>query len=496
MKILDEYLRTDAKLRAFKFKTSIARLAKVRTVVALAGLLCLLPGCFDGGEGGCTSFASPSTLQPLSGGKLGTVGSASIDAFARPMPGLSGVEERQFFKGRALFRDFWVPAPASTESRDGLGPHFNARSCEGCHVRDGRGRPPIEDGEILTSMLLRLSVPGSEPDHPPMPEPTYGSQLQPLAIDGVPAEAVPTVRYEEVTGNFLDGETFSLRNPTYVFAELGYGPMARDLMVSPRVAPAIYGLGLLAAIPDQVILSQADPEDVDSDGISGRPNYPFDVELNARRLGRFGWKANQPTIRQQVAGAFLGDMGLTSSIFIEQDCSPVQESCNGAAAGGNPELAPQVLDNVVFYSSTLAVPKRRKLDDPAVEQGAKLFNEAQCAACHTPQYRTSTGSAIAATRDQIIHPYTDLLLHDMGEGLADNRPDFEATGREWRTAPLWGLGLLPVVNGHTYLLHDGRARNVEEAILWHGGEAQKSREFYRQLPAEDRQALLAFLESL
>ncbi len=431
----------------------------------------------------------PEPGEELSGGDA-TVFDTSARAYGLPVPTLSRDEERAFFRGRALFRDDWVAAPSSTESRDGLGPMFNARSCEACHVRDGRGRPPLVANEPMGSLLIRLSAPGGGP------EPTYGGQLQPLAIAGVPAEGAGAVTYTEVEGTFADGEAYSLRHPTYAIDALGYGPMVDGVLMSPRAAPMMIGLGLLEAVPEATIRGLADPGDADGDGISGRINTVPDVASGGMVLGRFGVKANQPSIRQQSAGAFNGDIGLTSAMFPADDCTGAEVECTTAPTGGDAELIGPILDDVAHYGLTLAVPARRDVGDPTVLTGKALFADIGCADCHVPVLVTGDYPAIPALSHQTIRPYTDLLLHDMGPDLADGRPDHDADGNEWRTPPLWGLGLLEVVNGHVLLMHDGRARGFVEAILWHGGEGEASREAFRALSADDRAAVVRFLESL
>jgi len=443
---------------------------------------------------GCATEPAAEPGEELSGGGA-TVFDVSAAAFGHPLPDLDRDAERRFFRGRALFRDEWVTAPASTNTRDGLGPLFNTRACESCHDGDGRGRPP-EPGEAMTSMLIRLSVPGAVDDGGPLAEPRYGGQLQPFAIAGVPAEGKAVVTYTEVARSYADGEAYSLRRPDYQFEQLGYGDMDPAVLLSPRVAPMVFGLGLLQAVPAETITALAAPDDRDGDGISGRVNLVPDAATGARVLGRFGLKANQPTIHQQTAGAFRGDIGMTSSLFATQNCTSAQAECAAATGGGEPEVADVILDDVAFYGMALAVPARRDWDDPTVLRGKQLFGEAGCATCHAPVLQTGPVPALPALADQTIRPYTDLLLHDMGPDLADGRPDYDATGTEWRTPPLWGLGLLRSVNGHVLLLHDGRARGFAEAILWHGGEAETSREQFRAMAAGDRAALLRFLESL
>ena len=422
-----------------------------------------------------------------------TAFTAGSNAFELSARNLTNEERRTFEIGDSFFTQNWVAAPSSTEARDGLGPTFNAQSCSSCHAHDGRARPPTGSDDPVRGLLLRLSVHG--PDGP-VPDPVYGGQLQDRAIIGVEVEGRIGIEYEEVAGVYPDGTTYSLRKPIYSILDLAFGPVDPDIMVSPRIAPAVMGMGLLEAIPEARIRELADPDDADGDGISGRPNEVWDIRRNELALGRFGWKSNEPTVEQQAAGAFRGDIGITSTLFPDENCPSAQNSCASAINGGSPEVPDERLRKVTFYVQTLAVPAMRDVDDPEVERGARLFVKANCAACHTPRHVTGGDHPIPALRDQVIFPYTDLLLHDMGDGLADNRPDGLASGSEWRTPPLWGIGLVETVNGHTMFLHDGRARNLEEAILWHGGEALESRNHFMGMPKSDRDALLRFLRAL
>ncbi len=442
-----------------------------------------------------SAAAHAQAVKPVanSGGAT-TVESRSQEAFAKPAANLPTPRLRDFTFGNKLFNTNWVIAPASVTSLDGLGPTFNRHSCSGCHFKDGRGRPPLTKGEPMNSMLLRLSVEGKAPDGGPAPHPVYGGQLNDKAIPGVPAEGGAVIDYEEVQGSFADGIPYTLLRPRYAFQDMAFEDAGEGMMISPRVAPAVFGLGLLEAIPEDTLRALADAEDKNKDGISGRPNM-VPAEDGIRVIGRFGWKANVATLRQQNAGAAQGDIGITNSVHTGENCPPAQKACVTAPHGGTPEMSDMQLDKLTFYTHTLAVPARRDVHDPLVMKGALVFEEAQCVACHTPVLKTGV-HPVAALAHQEIQPFSDLLLHDMGEGLSDGRPDYEATGREWRTPPLWGIGLVQVVNRHTRFLHDGRARNLEEAILWHGGEAEKAREHYRTLPKDDREALLAFLNSL
>lgn len=432
--------------------------------------------------------------EALSGGQV-TVFDESVNAFGFQAPGLEGQDELLFFVGNSFFNQNWVSSPASTTARDGLGPLFNARSCASCHFKDGRGHAPLFDGDKSHGLLLRLSVPGVAGNGGIVGDPNYGDQLQDQAIGGVNPEGTFTVTYEEVFGEFGDGTTFSLRKPTYHIGDLAYGPLDPQLKVSPRVGQQMIGLGLLEAIDKSQLIAWSDEFDNDNDGISGRPNYVWDEASQTTRIGRFGWKANQPSLLQQAAGAFLGDLGIASWLFPNQNCF-TGEGCDTLPNGGMTEIDDDDLDKVVLYSSTLAVPARRDWANQDVLAGKLLFTELECSKCHISKVTTGTHPKIDALSNQEIRPYTDLLLHDMGDGLADNRADFLATGKEWRTPPLWGIGLIPIVNGHSFYLHDGRARNLEEAVLWHGGEAQKAQEAFIQLDNPQRENLLRFLNSL
>lgn len=444
---------------------------------------------------------TPTTKQ-LSGGAT-TVLDKSSNAFSLPANNLSILRRDNFFIGNAFFKQPWVIAPSSTSARDGLGPLFNSNSCQGCHVKDGKGHPPLSREDSFLSTLVRVSIPAETTAQRAqlttlgvVPEPSYGDQIQPNAIPGVKAEATPRFDYEEIKGQFKDGEAYSLLKPIIKLDKLNYGALHPQVQMSARVAPVMIGLGLLEAIPEADLVALADPEDKNADGISGRLNQVWDVEVQKTVLGRFGWKANQPTVEQQSAGAFHGDIGISSPLFASTTCSSAQTDCLKAPDGGQPEINQELLDMVSFYASLLAVPARRELNDPEVLKGERLFKAAHCSACHLPELKTGVKPEFPELEHQAIQPFTDLLLHDMGEGLADQRPDFLATGREWRTAPLWGIGLIETVNGHTRFLHDGRARNLMEAILWHGGEAEKSRDAVLNLSQEERNALLRFLNSL
>lgn len=351
-------------------------------------------------------------------------------------------------------------------------------------------------------MLVRLSIPaGSE--HAAiiqrlgvLAEPHYGSQLQDMSNPGVSPEGKVRVSYSTQLVRFADGHEIELRQPSLNISQLGYGALHPDTLFSARIAPPMIGLGLLEAIADADILANADPDDRNGDGISGRANQVWDRAQQRTTLGRFGWKAGQPTLNQQNAEAFANDMGLTSTLVAQDNCSELQRDCHNAPNGGEFEVSDSILASVLFYTRNLGVPARRDADTPHVLAGKNLFYRAGCQGCHTPQFTTATNAAEPELANQAIRPYSDLLLHDMGTGLADNRPEFLANGQEWRTPPLWGIGLTETVNGHTQFLHDGRARNLLEAIAWHGGEAQASKQVVLTFNADERAALLAFLNSL
>lgn len=437
-------------------------------------------------------FVEPGEALP---GGATTVMETGPEAFTRPAANLSVERRSEFLVGEAFFEVDWLAAPNARTDRDGLGPLYHAVSCLACHQRNGRGAPP-GPGEAVLSLLVRLSVPGTDAQGAPVPEPTYGDQLQPRAIPGVPPEASVRVRTTARPGAFEDGEPYALEAPEYVLTELAHGPLRTDTRLSPRVAQPVFGLGLLEAVPEAVLLEWADAEDADGDGISGRPNRVWNRRLGQAVLGRLGWKANQPDLEHQNAGALAGDMGLTSPLAPGEPCTSAQAECLAAPPGGTPEVDARKLAALTFYTRVLGVPARQGVDAPLVLRGKDLFHRAGCARCHRPSMETGTLEGYPELSHQRIWPYSDLLLHDMGAGLADGREDFAASGQEWRTPPLWGLGRTAAVSGHTRLLHDGRARSVMEAILWHGGEAEASREHVRQLTREERTALLAFLESL
>ncbi|MGR3434507.1 MAG: di-heme oxidoreductase family protein [Shimia sp.] len=457
-----------------------------------------------------TDFTKAQRFETNSGGAATVRAMTTADAFSQPSETLTFEDELTFKVGNGLFRKLWVSSPASTLASDGLGPLFNARSCQRCHIKDGRGHPPEGPEDIAVSMFLRVSIPDPTSEMADeiegyiatLPDPTYGTQMQDFGLAGQPAEYSLGITYREIAVPLAGGEVAHLRAPTYEAADLGYGPLHPQAMLSPRVAPQMIGLGLLEAIPAADILALADPDDADDDGISGRPNVVWSREYDRPMLGRFGLKTGNPTLRQQSAEAFAGDIGISSPLFPAPwgECTEAQTDCRAAPHGDGDARVFEVdaagLDLVTFYGANLGVPARRDVDDPQVLRGKEVFYGTGCVACHRPAFVTHRLADRPEHSFQLIWPYTDLLLHDMGPGLADHRPEARATGREWRTPPLWGIGLTEQVSGHTYFLHDGRARSLLEAVLWHGGEAQAQRDAVVDLSPADRAALIAFLESL
>jgi CxxC motif-containing protein (DUF1111 family) len=435
-----------------------------------------------------TGNTVPGPSADAFSGGVATVFDATGSAFGHPAPTLSSTSLAHHGAGDAAFEAAFVTAPAPVNP--GLGPLFNSSSCAGCHTGDGRGRPP-NPGEVAAGFLVRLSLPGITPQGGPVPVPGFGGQLQQRAIQGVSPEADLAISYVDSAGVFVDGTPYALRVPQLALLN-PYAGLPGGLLTSPRAAPPVFGLGLLEAVPEQEILQLADETDQDGDGISGRPNYVYDMVSRQTMLGRFGLKANTPNLLQQAFVAYNEDIGVTTSYLPAENCEGQIPAC----ATHPPELRDSVVQAVTFYLRTLAVPARRALDDSTARHGEALFAQLRCSACHQPTLQTGGVLGVPELSNQTIHPYTDLLLHDMGPGLADGRPDFLATGSEWRTPPLWGIGLTAAVNGHTTFLHDGRARSLIEAILWHDGEAHGVREAFRALSAADREALIAFLRSL
>jgi CxxC motif-containing protein (DUF1111 family) len=423
----------------------------------------------------------------LSGGAQTTFVTSS-GAYSQGFTGLSGTKSFTHDLGDAEFEKTFNSDP--NQANYGLGPIFNSQSCVSCHAGNGGGKAPNAGG-TFTSLLLRISIPGNGEHGTPNPVPNFGTQLQQHGTLGTAQESDITISYNEFTYQFFDGESYTLREPLINITN-PYTTFDNTAMISPRIALPLIGLGLLEAISATEIINRSDEFDSNGDGVSGKPNFVYDRLSKSTKLGRFGWKASQPSLIQQVASAFLEDIGITSFLF-------KNETTLGQSQHNFPlkyDLYDSTLYAVAYYMKTLQVPVRRNLTDENVIRGKSLFTSAGCISCHVSKHRTEVNMLSPETSNQVIYPYTDLLLHDMGSGLADNRPDNLATGYEWRTPALWGVGLASIVTGSVNLLHDGRARNFTEAIMWHGGEASNAKQKFESMPKTDRDALRAFLKSL
>lgn len=427
----------------------------------------------------------------LLGGTMNTVLDDSENAMTFPSPGLTGMDELHFFVGNSFFNQNWVSAPASTTARDGLGPFFNAKSCSGCHIKDGRGRPP-SDNEISTGLLLRFWTGETDEYGAPSPDPNYGNQLQDRSVPEATVEGMISIEYEYIEGEYPDGTKYTLQKPIYSVNNPQYGNYSK---LAPRIARQLIGLGLIEAISEDSMQLWSDPNDDNNDGISGRINMVYDKRSNSYLIGKIGWKAEEAGIYQQVSKAFSRDIGITTELFIEQNGTEEQLDTLELSDAGTPEIEEEDLMKVVLYMQNLGVPVQRNYGDEDIIAGKQLFINIGCNDCHREE--TTTGNhEFENLSNQKIYPYTDNLLHNMGGMLADERVEYDAQGNEWRTPSLWGIGLFETVNGHTRYLHDGRARNIEEAILWHGGEAGSRKKSFMSLEKEERDKLIKFLNSL
>lgn len=432
----------------------------------------------------------------LSGGDL-THFSTGTRPFGQPASNLPWQLAGLFDDGNGLFdQPMHVPrAELKGQTRSGVGPFYNAIGCAQCHFADGRPEKPYETGEAMLGLFVRMSAPDGHGGW--RAPPGYNAQLHDKAAPGVVPEGKGRIDWVEVSGHLADGETYSLRKPVVSVSELRNGALPEGTLLEVRNAPRVNGLGLLEAVPDAALVARAEANRGRRDAIRGRPNYVTDPVRGERRIGRFSLKANEVSLRVQAAAAAINDMGMTSPIFPHETCLPDQADCLEAftESGERPEFSDEDLDKLEFYLQFLAVPARRDVDDPLARRGERVFHDLQCSACHQDTLRTGDSHPQPRLRDQTFHPYTDLLLHDMGPELA-GRPDGEAGPNDWRTAPLWGIGKDLRSHGYGRYLHDGRARDPAEAILWHGGEAQAARDAYARLARSDRDALLRFLDSL
>jgi CxxC motif-containing protein (DUF1111 family) len=450
----------------------------VRTTLAALMVLGLM-GCEKGGTPPAQSSAPTDHLST----------DRSQDALDHPMPFENHEVNDRFVLGKSFFRIPWVEAPAATTARDGLGPLFSANTCVTCHPNNGAAPLLSEAGTPHRGLAIKLSRTKTlDADYEARwgftPDSTYGSQISINGNHDVPYEAAIAVDFKEQSGTYPDGTPFTLQRAIFSLKDLHYGPLGSDTAIAPRLAPPLVGMGLIEQIPGSAIEANAAAQQASDDGVSGRINRVYSPEHNAMRIGRFRWKASSPTLRHQIASAFFEDMSLTNALFPEENCTPAQTACQKAPRGMHAlDVPDHRLDAVRFYVARLRVPEA-----DTTPEGLALFKQTGCAVCHRPEYTLEDGRTIA--------PYSDFLLHDMGEALGDGRREFEAGPREWRTPPLWGAGLRQATSGQSRYLHDGRARSLEEAILWHGGEAQGAREAFMALPLSDRQRLIGFLEGL
>lgn len=412
------------------------------------------------------------------------------DAYEQPSHNMSDEGVTRHLDGDALFGGKFISAEG--EVNPGLGPLFNQNACERCHTNNGRSMQATNMND-LKGLLIRLSMPGEGSNGDAIPVEGFGTQLQNKATFGVQKEADVDIVFTETQFSFPDGEKYSLRKPTYNLIN-AYTTIPAGTLTSPRIASAVIGLGLIEALSPSEILKYEDENDANKDGISGKANYSMNIRTNKLELGKFGWKATEPDLYQQSAKAFLGDMGLTSPFLPNESfAGQIQDD----KIKDDPELTNEQVELAAFYVKSIAVPGRRNTDNSDVKAGKQLFKKVACNGCHiSNSYKTSPNVQEEFLRNQTIFPYSDFLLHDMGPELADNRPDHKATGTEWRTAPLWGIGLSGIVNGHTSFLHDGRARNFVEAIMWHGGEAETSKQNFAKLSKNERNQLISYLLSL
>lgn len=425
--------------------------------------------------------------EEFPGGKT-TYNNIFSGSFEQPSSNLSFDELALHASGDAAFGNKFVTSPAIVNP--GLGPVFNHISCESCHPKNGKSPQPIS-GADLKGLLFRVSIPRADESLGPLAIDGLGGQLQTKATVGKTAEGQVSISFTETNFTFADGTPYSLRKPAYTVTSTT-ATIPSNMLVSPRIAQQVIGLGLIEAIADADILAKQDINDADADGISGKANRVFNPVSHLFELGKFGWKANNATLLAQAASALHQDIGITSFVF------PTETSFGQSQYDGltdENEIDSQAVLDLTFYTQSLAVPKRRNFNDADANNGKKIFFNIGCNKCHTQKYITGT-TANTFLNNQTIYPYTDLLLHDMGNELADGRPDFLATGNEWRTPPLWGIGLTELVNGHTSLLHDGRARNILEAIMWHGGEAEAQKVKVSNLSKKEREDLVKFVGSL
>ncbi len=402
-------------------------------------------------------------------------------------------EEDIHILGRSFFTIPWSQAPSVTTARDGLGPLYSANTCIHCHPNNGAGTP-MKNGFISRSLVMRLSIPNTQNMDDDLiekngfvPEPTYGGQLSLHSNTNTPFEGRISLNYKNIILKYEDNSTCKIQKPTYSINKLQYGEFDKNVNIAPHIGLALIGLGAIEMIEEKDILAKEDIYDKDKDGISGKANWVYNPESNTTELGRFTWKAAAATVKQQAANAAHNDMSLSNPIYPGDNCTDKQVECLKANQGIHDfDLPMYRLDAIAFYLKTLRIPRERKTANFA--KGKKIFNSLGCVKCHTSEYKLSDGNT--------IKPYSDFLLHDMGDALSDGHTMFKASANEFRTPPLWSMGLYEKASGKMALLHDGRARNIEEAILWHGGESTSQQGAFKALNKQDRNYLIEFLKGI
>jgi len=478
----------------------------------IAGILIILASCK---KNPTSDPNAPASVSELSAG-IETVFDQSSAAFGNDFSIISPGLEHIHDMGKVVFNKIFSPPPGYAYTYfTGLGPIYNNNSCNACHAGGGEGNPPPGGGDVLISMVFKISSGNNNTTGPtagPIAFNGYGGQLQNNAIADIQPEGTFNIVYQPFNFEFADGSSFPGQLPIYTATNFYLGDPV-GLFYSPRVAPRLVGLGYLEVLTEeQITANQGHYPITDTTHINGQPNYVYDYTTQSMQLGRFGWKCEAPSLKQQLCDAYKEDMGVTNSVFsVESSYGQPQYTTyarvlKDSAGDPSPELPDSELYTNLFYIQTLAVPAFRNGSDPLVIQGDSIFNSAgaQCAQCHIPTFTTPSYFSYIDPQPEtaptllntVIHPYTDMLLHNMGPSLSDKRATFSAQGFQWRTPPLWGIGLLPIINPQGQFLHDGRAKTLTEAILWHGGEARTAQQCFVHLSAEKRTALLAFLQSL
>ena len=441
------------------------------------------------------NFKKAERSEALTGG-AGTIENTGKNAYSQHLTTLSFEDRQNFLIGNGFFRKLWIAAPSSTISSDGLGPIYNARACQSCHIKDGRGHLP--ETEKPLSLVVKI---GEYKNLNLIPDQIYGKQFQFFAIPGMSAEVQGNIIKEEYITNLNNNYNLHSKKVDFDIQSLNFGDIKTKNSMSLRISPQVYGVGLIDSIEESDILVKSDENDLDGDGISGIARIVKD-EQGKDRVGRFGIRASTPNLTVQSGVAFMHDMGISNPVGKNAygDCTKKQKDCFKFTTGINKndkvEVSEEILEKVVFYLSSLSPPKRRNVNDKDVLRGKEIFYESKCTSCHTPKYVTSKNAKFDFLKFQLIWPYSDFLLHDMGDNLADKNLEGKITNREWKTPALWGIGLAKKVNSRATFLHDGRAETILEAILLHGGEASYSIEYLLQNHKNELQELLKFVESL